>query len=267
MPNTATSNGPSSPASSRVARASSTRSASADGDIPSDNRSSPVLMAIQPSQRAARRMPPGRIAPIQIGGRGCCAGCGPMPDVVDRVVRAGSRDGLAAQERVHDPDRLVHLRDPHRRRPVLVERLVVRLVAAGAHAQDQPPAAEPVEGRRRLRHQLRPAARQHDDRGEEREPLGRRRRSRERHERVGRNRALREPQRVPGAEPVPARGLARLGQPDERQRIREVAERRDVQREPHATTARSSASRNGANRASVAGVSAGSRLGSSAAPG
>ena len=77
-PSTATSNGsPALPRSSRAVSRTAIRAARSSGVSSMDAPSGPMATTIQPSQRAARRMPPGFIAPSQMGGRGCWSGRGP----------------------------------------------------------------------------------------------------------------------------------------------------------------------------------------------
>jgi hypothetical protein len=109
-----------------------------------------LKIGIQPSPSStARRIARLLLPPTQIGGCGCWSGPRERGVPVGREVAALERDAAAAPRRLHRTDRLVGqlvaLRERH------AERGELRLEVSGGEAEDEAPAGEHVEARRRLR--------------------------------------------------------------------------------------------------------------------
>ena len=103
-------------------------------------------------------------------GMGRWTGSGLMPTPVELVVRALEGHHRLGPELAHDRDLLADAAAAGVE--VLVQRLVLDVVPADAHAQAQAPAGEDVDRRGLLGHQRGLALRQDDDAGHQLERAG-----------------------------------------------------------------------------------------------
>ena len=106
--------------------------------------------------------------------------------------------------------------------------LEVRLILAGAQAQDQAAVAQAVERAGRLHHELRSAPGKRHDRGDEPQPRRGHGYPGQGHEQVRGGAAHGDAKAVPDGEAVPAGVLGGASQPHDSARVRENPERADV---------------------------------------